>query len=487
TLERHETGETAKAILTSIEDSEYFMADTLLPVSQESKRNKNAGYKPSSSYKHGMVSYNLTHTEKSSDKLTDTSCIQQPFTILPVNTKWNNANFHILLFDLDKLELLLSSQFDGLQSSNSSCNYDILERTKSTTEKRALTLKRNKTAGSVSPVDGQVDTVCSNQVCGDNSAARPLEESNGMKRQKKMKSSRKIRMQPLGNIDVNVTTDTAKLLLSCLLPWGVDKEIDNLCVRHLDILRLQCPVSFGLVSNENHLSLMLPGWKCTDCGVLEEHTVINLFSKRVLDLSNKYLASTEKQTGKKDGPENNVYGIKGLEAVFFLFSRIVLINRIINIPSAVTGEIESPQKSESVQDKWRNVEVVTPSFSRFYGELPSSKSRYHALDFGSVSLLKLICCWREQSIKIIEAMQAVLLAEVQRTMNTLRKTAICREPLAIVENGKVSALKHDKTSDSANFQDVEDPPDRCVLEESESPDDMKPHPWISKVCSCKVC
>lgn len=45
------------------------MADTLLPVSQESKRNKNAGYKPSSSYKHGMVSYNLTHPEKSSDKV----------------------------------------------------------------------------------------------------------------------------------------------------------------------------------------------------------------------------------------------------------------------------------------------------------------------------------------------------------------------------------------------------------------------------------
>ncbi|KAM6195951.1 WD repeat-containing protein 72 isoform 2-T2 [Sarcoramphus papa] len=489
TLERHETGETAKAILTSIEDSEYLVADALLPVSQESKRNKNAGYKHSSSYNHCMVSYNLTHTEKSSDKLTDTSYIQQPFTILPVKTKWNNANFHILLFDLEKLEeLLLSSQLNGLKSSNSFHNYDALDRAKSTTEKRALTLKRNKTAGSVSPVDRQVDTVCSNQACRDNNAARPLEESGGMKRQKKMKSSRKIRMQPSGNIDVNVTTDTAKLLLSCLLPWGVDKEIDNLCVRHLDILRLQCPVSFGLASNENHLSLMLPGWKCTDCGVLEEHAVINLFSKRVLDLSNKYLAATEGQTaGKKDGPENNVYGAKGLETVFFLFSRIALIDRIINVPSAVTGEIESPQKSESVHDKWQNVEAVTPSFASFYGGLPSSKSRYHSLDFGSASLLKLICCWSDQSIQIIEAMQAVLLAEVQRTMNTLRKTAICREPLAIVENGNVSALKHDKSSNSANFQDAEETPDRCVLEESESPDDMKPHPWISKVCSCKVC
>ncbi|XP_055649741.1 WD repeat-containing protein 72 [Falco peregrinus] len=488
TLERHETGETAKAILTSTEDSEDLVADALLPVSQESKRNKNAGQKHSSSYKHGMVFYNLTHNEKSSDKLTDTSCIYQPFTILPVKTKWSNANFHILLFDLEKLEeLLLSSQLNGLKSSNSFHSYDILERAKSTTEKRALTLKRIKTAGSISPVDGQVDTVSSNQVCRDNSAARPLEESGGMKRQKKMKSSRKIRIQPSTNIDVNVTTDTAKLLLSCLLPWGVDKEIDNLCVRRLDILMLQCPVSFGLVSNENHLSLMLPGWKCTDCCVVEECAVINLFSKRVLDLSNKYLAATEGQTGMKDGPENNVYGTKGLETVFFLFSRIALINRIINIPSTITGEIESPQKPEPLYDKWRNVEAGTPSFPSFYGELSSSKSRYHSPDSGSVSLLKLIYCWSDQSIKIIEAMQAVLLAEVQRTMNTLRKTAICREPLAIVENGSVSAPKHERSSTSANFQDVEDAPDRCVLEEPESPDDMKPHPWISKVCSCKVC
>ncbi|XP_030911813.1 WD repeat-containing protein 72 [Geospiza fortis] len=486
TLERHETGDTARAILTAVEDSEYLVAGALLPVSQDSKRNKNSGYKHSSSYKHGMGPY-PAHAEKSSDKLTDTSCIQQPFTILPAKTKWNNANFHILLFDLEKLEELLSSQLNGLKSSKSFHGQYTLERAKSTTEKRALTLKRNKTAAFVPQADGQAETVCSDQVHRDNNAARPMEEGGGIKRWKKMKSSRKIRMQPSGNIDVNMATDTAKLLLSCLLPWGVDKEIDNLCARHLNILRLQCPVSFGLVSDENHLSLMLPGWKCTDCGVLGEHGVFNLFSKRVLDLSNKYLAATEGQFGQKDGHENNDYGTRDLETVFFLFSRIALIYRIINTPSAVTDEIESPQKPESVHDKWRNVEAITLSCPNFYAELPSSKSKYHSPDFGSISLLKLICCWNDQSVKIVEAMQAVLLAEVQRTINPLRKTAICREPSAIVENGNVSVLKHDKSSKSANFQDVEDTSDRYVLEESESPDDMKQHPWISKVCSCKVC
>lgn len=33
----------------------------------------------------------------------------------------------------------------------------------------------------------------------------------------------------------------------------------------------------------------------------------------------------------------------------------------------------------------------------------------------------------------------------------------------------VSPVKHDSNSNSANFQDAEDMPDRCVLEESESP------------------
>lgn len=418
----------------------------------------------------------------------DNSLIQQPFTVLPVKPKWNNANFHVLLFDLEKLvDLLLSYQPCGLKSSNSFHNYDTLERAKSTTEKRALTLKRNKTAGFTLSVDGQVDTVYANQVNRDSNTIRPLEESGGIKRQKKMKSSRKTKMQPSGNIDVNITTDTAKLLLSCLLPWGVDKEIDDLCVGQLDILRLQCPVAFGLVSNERHLSLMLPGWKCTDGGVLEEHTLSNLFSKRVLDLSNKYLAATEGRTGERDGTVDNVYGTKGAEIIFFLLSRIVLINRVFNMPSADTSQIESLQQPESVHNKWQNMEAAISSFPSFYGELPRNKSRRHSSDFGNASLLKLICCWSDQSIKIIEAMQAVLLAEVQRTMTTLRKTAVCREPLATVENGNVSVLKHDKSSNSANFQDVEDAPDRCVLEESESPDDMKAHPWISKVCSCKVC
>lgn len=144
------------------------------------------------------------------------------------------------------------------------------------------------------------------------------------------------------------------------------------------------------------------------------------------------------------------------------------------------------------------------------------KSESH-LPEADISLLKLISCWRDQSVQVTEAIQAVLLAEVQQHMKTLRKASVNNEPMSVAENGDyemiqilpkmewaeepelqctadtlplqtpVSLVKHDSNSNSANFQDTEDMPDRCVLEESESPDERRHHLWLSKVCSCKLC
>ncbi|XP_074863122.1 WD repeat-containing protein 72 [Carettochelys insculpta] len=515
TLERHETDEMAKAILTSCEDSECLVTDSILPFSQDTQKHKNSGYKSSSSYKLGALSHNLTHMEKSLDQQTGATPIQQLFTILPVETKWNNISFHVLSFDLEGLtELLRSSQLSGLKSSKSFHSYDILKRAKSTTEKRTLMLKRNKTAGSLFLMDGQVKNVCEKKVHRDNVAARSLKEIGGIKRQRKMKSSKKIRLQTPGKIDANITTDTAKLLLSCLLPWGVDKELDNHCVRYLDIFRLQCPVSFGLVSNGNHMSLMLPGCNHNQCDVVEEHIPINLLSRKVLDLSNKYITAGQGQIGNKYGLENNADSVQGSQIIFYLLNRISLVNKIFNMPLKFSNTVDSPQKLESVQNKWRSSETSSSSLSMFYEELPNYKSHCRFPDPGNDSSLKLILCWRDQSVKIIEVIQAALMAEVQRIVKTLKKTSISNQPATMVNNGNdevqtlakteqteqmaecikniplptaVSVGMDDSCSYSANFQGVEYMPDRCVLEESESPDEMKQHPWMSKVCSCKVC
>ena len=40
---------------------------------------------------------------------------------------------------------------------------------------------------------------------------------------------------------------------------GLDPDLDRLCVNKLGLLRPRCPISFGLLSCQGHMSLMLPG------------------------------------------------------------------------------------------------------------------------------------------------------------------------------------------------------------------------------------
>ncbi|ELW48505.1 WD repeat-containing protein 72 [Tupaia chinensis] len=372
TLERHETGERARIILNCCDDSQLPKPDSVVPVASETHKHKSLEQKSSSSYQLGPVPCPGLQME-SSCKVADSKFFPRPFSVLPMKTNWSNIGFHVLLFDLENLvDLLLPTPIHDADPSNSFYGSEILRRAKSTVEKKTLTLKRNKTACGPLSAEAQANPFSESPTQGDNTD-KFLEENDGMKRQKKMKSSKKMHTNLSRRVDADLTIDTAKLFLSCLLPWGVDKELDNLCIKHLNILKLQGPVSLGLASNEDHFSLMLPGW----------------------DLCNTDM--------KKD-----------------------------------------------------------------YS-------------------------------KVTEAIQAVLLAEVQQHVKDLRRTPINGQPVSMIENDNceiseilpkmewaeelelqhirnslplqtpVSPAKHDSTSNSANFQDIEDMPDRCVLDESESP------------------
>ncbi|XP_061450933.1 WD repeat-containing protein 72 [Rhineura floridana] len=195
-LERHETGEIAKVILACCEDSVATVADSLLPgFEEDTHKQKNADGQSFNSYTFGTPSYSsFTHREKfSHHQLTTVRHAQWPFTILSVKTKQENIHFHVLVFDLEKLvELLHSAQLKGLKSSNSFHNYDTLMRAKSTAEKRTLMLKRNRTSGSLFPLSGQVKISGEEQIAVDNNAVGSLEQSGGIRRHKKPKSSKKL-------------------------------------------------------------------------------------------------------------------------------------------------------------------------------------------------------------------------------------------------------------------------------------------------------
>nr|DBA31740.1 TPA: hypothetical protein GDO54_007525 [Pyxicephalus adspersus] len=360
TLERHETGDMAKAILMACEDFTIETTDSIVNTSHETQRNTRTTFKSSNSYKLGNLSHNLIHSEKSSNKIVDSSYSLNPFTFLPVRSKYN-ISLHLLLFDLEQvLELLQSSQASGLKSANSFHSYDALKTAKSSSEKRPLTLKRNKTAGSLYQMDGPTSDIVVKEII-----TRPLEEIGGIKRHKKFKSTKKNKTQMSGKIDVNMVMDAAKLLLSCLLPWGIDKELDNFCVKHLDILKLQGSVTFGLISDVDHLCLMLPGWNQVSNDTVGNFSH-NLLSKKVIELSTKYSLVAQKQKNKNDQLENHISAMLGLETLLHFLKKLLCVSKTLRMDgSKCTQSGSSFEKIESLRGKWKSSEHFTSSFPPF--------------------------------------------------------------------------------------------------------------------------
>ena len=57
-----------------------------------------------------------------------------------------------------------------------------------------------------------------------------------------------------GSLAMNI----AQLFTSVLHAWGLDCDLDHVCVHKLGLLTPRCPISFGLLSPQGHMSLMLP-------------------------------------------------------------------------------------------------------------------------------------------------------------------------------------------------------------------------------------
>ncbi|XP_008828002.1 WD repeat-containing protein 72 isoform X2 [Nannospalax galili] len=513
TLERHETGERARIILSCGEESQLVKPEPMLSVALEGQRHKTIEQRASGSHQPGPVPCPGLQLE-SSFEVADTTSVLRPFNILPVKTKWNHIGFHVLLFDLENLvELLLPLPPSDGDHSGSFYGSDILRRARSTVEKKTLTMKRNK--ASCSSLQAEAQARSGGDSLGHrDSTNRFTEDTDGIKRQKKAKSPQKMHPKPLRKMDTNLIIDTAKLFLSCILPWGVDKELDNLCSRHLNIVKLQGPVSLGLAADRDLFSLMLPGWDACS-SEMNKCVRANLFSRKVLDLSNKYTATLANRAGIPRGLGNHCDSLQESNTILYLLSRVFIVNKLVNMPLELACEIDRCFKMESVHNKFKCSGNDILNISSFCGYLRNGKNECHTTE-ADLSLLKLMSCWRDQSVQVTEAIQAVLLAEVRQHVRSLRNMSVDSQlvPTAesIGENTKmspkmewveesklqcvrnalplqapVSPVKHGKDLNSANFQDTEDILDRCVLEESESAGHPRHHSWIAKVCSCKMC
>uniref|UniRef100_UPI00398F1F16 WD repeat-containing protein 72-like n=1 Tax=Pristiophorus japonicus TaxID=55135 RepID=UPI00398F1F16 len=452
-LDRHETGDVAKAIIGSCDDSSSTFMNAMDSVSTGARpldpiKKKNASYKQSGSFKFSTSppAFYTTDSSRSSEKFAFLEHIPQPFTVLPVKTKWSDSAIHVLLFDVSTIcEHLLSYQEKDPKLQNTVHSYETLKRlTNIDGKKPPLSLKRNKATTSPCQANGSVkDLVREHLFYSENNASGFAREGAVISKHKtKPKATKKVTTSAVKKMDVNMATDAAKLLISCLFPWGVDRDLDELCIKHLGMFEPRCPVSFGLLSKDDYLSLLLPGWYQVNREVTKDYVYCSQISNKVVELAKQVSNITQAcAVSAEETLNDEADGNFQSKMTSYLLSVILLVNIQMRMPFLSKGNDTHNTARQQKADcqRGKGGETSQPSIPAFSGEALQNQtfslswglSKEQSLD----TLRSLIASWQVQSVELLEAVQAMLLAEMQRVLRALRKKSISSQPVIRAQKG----------------------------------------------------
>uniref|UniRef100_A0A3Q0SG58 WD repeat domain 7 n=1 Tax=Amphilophus citrinellus TaxID=61819 RepID=A0A3Q0SG58_AMPCI len=236
------------------------------------------------------------------------------------------------------------------------------------------------------------------------------EEEEMRRREEKSKS--------LSLLEYNLTMDTAKLFMSCLHAWGLNEQLDTICLERLGMLRPHCPISFGLISRGGHMSLMLPTFK------------LSLATGRKLTLS--------------DIVGKGTYGVSRAVTTQHLLSVISLANTLMGMTNATfVGEHMKkaptrPPRPGGTPETPRRTPAAPPQPSNpaLQAQIKQGWSQLAAmhcvmlpdllgLDKFRPPLLEMLARrWQDRCLEVREAAQALLLAELRRIGQSGRKDTI---------------------------------------------------------------
>uniref|UniRef100_A0A8C2DLT7 WD repeat domain 7 n=1 Tax=Cyprinus carpio TaxID=7962 RepID=A0A8C2DLT7_CYPCA len=247
------------------------------------------------------------------------------------------------------------------------------------------------------------------------------EEEEQRRREEKSKS--------LSLLEYNLTMDTAKLFMSCLHAWGLNGELDEVCLTRLGMLRPHTPVSFGLISRGGHMSLMLPTFKDSLLRQLAEGCA----EGRKLSVS--------EIVGK------GTYGVSRAVTTQHLLSVISLANTLMGMTNATF--IGEHMKKAPARDlrlllcsrvTYNNSKLHTSNIIQIYLKILtflnmrwSQLAAMHCvmlpdllgLDKFRPPLLEMLARrWQDRCLEVREAAQALLLAELRRIGQSGRKDTI---------------------------------------------------------------
>ncbi|XP_059808731.1 WD repeat-containing protein 72-like isoform X5 [Hypanus sabinus] len=506
TLDRHETGEIAKAIIGSCDDSLSIFMNAIDSLSMGARPLDSVKKKSCKQY--GSFKFSTSPTTFHTSEFAFPDPIAQAFTIQPVKAKWSDGAIHVLLFDVSTIcEQLLSHQEKEQKVQSTVQSHETLKRLANVDcKKPPMSLKRNKAPTNLCQTNSSVkDLVREHFYYNEHNADGFGREGAGISKHKtKPKGTKKVTASAVKKMDVNVATDTAKLLISCLFPWGVDRDLDELCIKHLGMFQPRCPVSFGLLSPDDYLSLLLPGWYQFNREMTKDHVFCSKISNKVLGLAKQVSNITQACTVSvvetlNDDADENFQS----EMTSYLLSVILLVNLQMRMPFLSKGNemhnIVRQQKVECLRGKGGDASQLP--VSPFTGEASQNRSfcLYQSLskEASYDVLANLITSWQFQSVELLEAIQAMLLAEAQRILRTLTKKTIDRQPIIGVRNGNgepktgsqleqielqekkknsranrsasVNVVTHDCSPDLEKHQGPKEVADGCAFEESDSP------------------
>uniref|UniRef100_A0A673IUC7 WDR72-like alpha-solenoid domain-containing protein n=1 Tax=Sinocyclocheilus rhinocerous TaxID=307959 RepID=A0A673IUC7_9TELE len=240
------------------------------------------------------------------------------------------------------------------------------------------------------------------------------EEEEQRRREEKSKS--------LSLLEYNLTMDTAKLFMSCLHAWGLNGELDEVCLTRLGMLRPHTPVSFGLISRGGHMSLMLPTFKDSLLRQLAEGCA----EGRKLSVS--------EIVGK------GTYGVSRAVTTQHLLSVISLANTLMGMTNATfIGEhmkkapARPPRPGTPETLRKSTTQASSPALQAQIKQGWSQLAAMHCvmlpdllgLDKFRPPLLEMLARrWQDRCLEVREAAQALLLAELRRIGQSGRKDTI---------------------------------------------------------------
>ncbi|XP_062898730.1 WD repeat-containing protein 7 isoform X3 [Mobula hypostoma] len=440
-LDRCVMGITAIEILNACDEAVPAAVDTLshpaVNLKQAMTRRSLTALKHMAHHKLQTLATNLLASE-AADKGALPKYSHNALMVQAMKTNLIDPDIHILFFDVEALIIQLLTE-EASRPNPTLISPESLQKAPGGTDRSSSFLTGKRAAVLFQQVKETIKENIKEHLLDDDE-----DEDDDIKRQKREEGDPEYKgnkSKPLTLLEYNLTMDTAKLFMSCLHAWGLNEQLDEVCLMQLGMLKPHCPVSFGLLSRGGHMSLMLPGFKQT--------------ASKTLDGAN--------ETGKRPTLGNSTYNVSRAVTTQHLLSLISLANTLMSMTNAtfigehmkklpprpqkpstpeMTKGKPSPPVFTAVQGQIKQAAVAVneavcsgtvlhscPSVNEGWSQLAAMHcvmlpDHLGQNNFRPPLLEMLARRWQDRCLEVREAAQALLLAELRRIGKEGRKETI---------------------------------------------------------------